>query len=193
MRFCCRSISSRSIFTVHPRISMKRRSFTAAAASDQAEPELNKSEDPLDLAINTPSPPKRRTASVAKVPPQDMGIQKLVLGAGAIPLADAALATRATGSMINVGLTPESLQQACAFLSANDERLAPLIEQHGAPERLLAKSPGGSFATLSKSICFQQLATQAAAKIYERVLDRCGVRDLIGKIAFATPLLFANL
>ena len=76
-----------------------------------------------------------------------------------------------------------SLQEACDFLASADARLAPLIAQHGLPERLLAKGPG-SFATISKSICFQQLATRAAAVIFARVLtaancETTGVLDPI--------------
>ncbi len=55
--------------------------------------------------------------------------------------------------------------------------LAPLIDLHGVPERLLAKQ-GSTFATLAKSIIFQQLATKAAATIYGRVLAACCVSAL---------------
>lgn len=75
------------------------------------------------------------------------------------------------------GLTLETLRSACEYLATVDERLAPLIQLHGLPERLIVKGPG-AFATLSKSICFQQLATAAAAKIFARVLEACQCTEL---------------
>lgn len=132
-----------------------------AAAFSEAE------EDAEDLAITTPQPAKRK-------PPQDIGIAQLVLGAGSAP---AALhPSRAANSLFAQGLTVDTLAQACAHLTAADERLAPLIATHGPPERLLTKGPG-AFATLSKSICFQQLATTAAAVIFGRVLEACGCAE----------------
>ena len=74
------------------------------------------------------------------------------------------------------GLTLETLQSACEYLATADAKLAPLIQLHGIPDRLLVKGPG-AFATLSKSICFQQLATAAAAKIFARVLEACGCTE----------------
>ncbi len=53
--------------------------------------------------------------------------------------------------------------------------LRPLIQQHGLPERLLAKG-GSYFVALAKSICFQQLAISAASAIFKRFLATCGVR-----------------
>lgn len=53
--------------------------------------------------------------------------------------------------------------------------LAPLIAQHGPPERLLSKS-SSCFVSLAKSILYQQLAGSAAAAIYSRFLAVCGVR-----------------
>ena len=67
----------------------------------------------------------------------------------------------------------ETLTTAAAHLRTVDPILAPLIDQHGIPDRLLAKGPG-SFSSLAKSIVFQQLATRAAAVIYARVLTVCG-------------------
>ena len=59
--------------------------------------------------------------------------------------------------------------------------LAPLIAQHGPPEWLLAKASSGGqcFASLSKAIVFQQLATRAAAAIYARVLEACQCAELL--------------
>ena len=52
----------------------------------------------------------------------------------------------------------------------------PYIQQYGAPERLLAKTGVSTYASLAKSIAFQQLATPAAAAIFGRVLRVCKVR-----------------
>lgn len=66
--------------------------------------------------------------------------------------------------------TRAGLQQACEHIKSVDPVLAPLlIAQGGPPESLLPKE-GSTFASLSKSICYQQLATKAAAKIFQRVL-----------------------
>lgn len=135
-----------------------------AAAVSEAE------EDVDDLAITTPQPVKRR----GRAAPQDIGIAQLVLGAGGAPAAP--LPSRTANSLLSQGLTVDTLQVACTHLAAADERLAPLIAAHGVPERLLAKGPG-AFATLSKSICFQQLATSAAAVIFGRVLAACGCAE----------------
>jgi len=74
-------------------------------------------------------------------------------------VADALLSTSiSNGNTLNSRLTVESLRQACAFLAASDPHLERLITEHGPPERLAKACPGatGSFAALSKSICFQQ-------------------------------------
>lgn len=65
-----------------------------------------------------------------------------------------------------------------AARASHHAELAPLIEQLGPPERLLAKR-GSNFATLAKAIAFQQLSTLAAAKIYGRVLAACGCQDTL--------------
>ncbi|EFN54889.1 hypothetical protein CHLNCDRAFT_135007 [Chlorella variabilis] len=81
------------------------------------------------------------------------------------------------------GFTKATLQAACEFLAKADPKLAPLIEQHGPPEHLLRKT-GSNFATLAKAIAFQaswgaQLATNAAAAIYNRVLAACSCTDTL--------------
>ena len=137
----------------------------------------NSEEDVDDATIGTPTPSKRRAA------PQDIGIPQLNLplgvgGAPPVSLAEAGLVTRANNPFFNRGLTTDTLKHACDHLSSVDALLAPLIDQHGAPERLLAKG-GGAFASLSKSICFQQLATQAAAKIFSRCLTATNCTDVL--------------
>ncbi|PSC71100.1 putative DNA-3-methyladenine glycosylase 2 [Micractinium conductrix] len=132
---------------------------------------------PADVAeLTAPAAPPRKKRKA----PQDIGIPELLLGQG-LPTAEAVeavdrLALRAAG------FTPDTLQAACEFLARADPKLAPLIEQHGPPERLLAKQ-GSNFATLAKAIVFQQLATGAAATIYGRVLAACGGGDTLSPAA----------
>lgn len=118
-----------------------------------------------------PLPPRKQ-----RNPPQDIGIPALLLGQGA-DVAEAAdaidhLPLRAAG------FTQQTLQAACDFLAEADPKLAPLIELHGPPDRLLAKK-GSNFATLAKAIVFQQLATTTAAAIYGRVLTVCSCPDAL--------------
>lgn len=54
--------------------------------------------------------------------------------------------------------------------------LAPLIDEHGAPARLLAKSTP-AFTSLAKAIVYQQLSGSSAAAIYGRFLGACDVPD----------------
>lgn len=161
---------------IHNRFSMssinrKRKNSQATQASD-AE----------DVIIKTPPTVSKRKPTAKFTTPQDIGIAELLLGAGgagannASILAEASLATRAANEVFNRGLTMDTLQHACSHLSSADPRLSPLIAQHGPPDRLLAKGPG-AFSSLSKSICFQQLATRAAAVIYGRVLTACQCED----------------
>ncbi|WIA09969.1 hypothetical protein OEZ85_010181 [Tetradesmus obliquus] len=72
--------------------------------------------------------------------------------------------------------TVEIIRTATEQLAVADPRLAPLIAQHGPPERLLSKS-SSCFVSLAKSILYQQLAGSAAAAIYSRFLAVCGVPD----------------
>lgn len=76
------------------------------------------------------------------------------------------------------GFTQQTLEAARDFLLKADPKLAPMIAEHGAPDRLLKKT-GPNFPTLAKAIVFQQLATTAAAKIYGRVLTTCGCTELL--------------
>eukprot|EP00884_Botryococcus_braunii_P016932 jgi/Botrbrau1/3922/Bobra.0183s0142.2 len=88
-----------------------------------------------------------------------------------------------------IAWTPECLQTASAHLASVDPRLAPLIAEHGIPERLLPKGFDNMFATLARSIVYQQLAGSAALKIYERFLDVCQSRDPVQAAAvLAAPL-----
>lgn len=132
-------------------LNKKRKKLTTTQACDNA-------------ALKTPSIVSKRRSKAPITGPQDIGISEL-LGADA------------TGAgSISRRLTMETLQHACSHLTTADPRLAALIAVHGPPERLLAKGPG-AFASLSKSICFQQLATQAAAVIYGRILTACSCEE----------------
>jgi 3-methyladenine DNA glycosylase/8-oxoguanine DNA glycosylase len=52
--------------------------------------------------------------------------------------------------------------------------LAPIIAKFGPHKRLVLKS-GSTFASLSRSIVYQQLAGSAADAIFKRVLLKCEV------------------
>ena len=60
--------------------------------------------------------------------------------------------------------------------------LAPLIEQHGVPDRLLAKGFTNMFNSLAHCILSQQLAVKAARIIQGRFMALCKV-----SIALHTP------
>jgi hypothetical protein len=152
----------------------KTRSGTTTESGDERV-------DDSSPSLQTPTQPGRGRSKPRK-PPQDIGIAQLLLGAGAVPLAGAALAggsqrplgadeAAGTEGSASQGLTSQTLQRACDFLSGADPRLAPLIAEHGAPERLLAKQ-GDAFATLSKSIAFQQCAATPAYAYHLSFLPR---------------------
>jgi 3-methyladenine DNA glycosylase/8-oxoguanine DNA glycosylase len=63
---------------------------------------------------------------------------------------------------------PPSFAQGAEALVLADARLAPVIRAVGLPERLGGRS---SFATLARSIAYQQLSGKAAATIWGRFLD----------------------
>lgn len=164
-------------------------------------------------AVATPAPPakRRQPRAGSRAAPkaikvyQDIGIEHLLLGAGAQGVATPAVVTASQLGGVAPFADMAALQGACAELAKADPSkltavvgsshelllahddvlccrclaaLAPLIETHGPPVRLLAKS-GSSFATLAKGICFQQLATAAAAAIYGRVLQVCKAPDVL--------------
>ena len=100
--------------------------------------------------------------------PQDIGISNLILGTSGTVPSQAVLQPALSLGDHRAFATEETLKLACQQLSQLDPLLAPLIELHGLPTGLLAKSDDSHFATLSKSIIFQQLATGAAAAINAR-------------------------
>jgi len=57
--------------------------------------------------------------------------------------------------------------------------LAPIIEQHGVPDRLLAKGFTNMFNSLARSILSQQLAVKAASVIQGRFMALCQVRPAV--------------
>lgn len=123
-----------------------------------------------ELTSLTPKTPNQLAHPHKKPKYQDIGIDKLLLGAENSP-------SKKSKASSKDALDIETLNLACKHLANVDEKLAPLIDLHGPPERLLAKTSNNCFATLSKSIVFQQLATAAAAKIFGRVLDTCGCKE----------------
>jgi DNA-3-methyladenine glycosylase II len=157
----------------------------------------NDAEAAADITIVTPDAKPQRKRKL----PEDIGIAGLLLGAGTVAqqppaapqiaeaAAQALLAPLPYTSVDEQILTAATLRLACDHLTTADQRLAPLIAQHGPPERLIVKGDG-AFATLCKTIVFQQLATTAAAKIFARVLDSCACTpELLTPAAIiATPL-----
>jgi DNA-3-methyladenine glycosylase II len=140
-------------------------------------------------ADDTSATTSKRKSTSALTGPQDIGINELILGGGGAGGSSVLNGTSAANELFSRGLTMEILSHACSQLTAADPLLAPLIAEHGIPERLLAKG-GGAFASLSKSICFQQLATKAAATIYGRVLKTCSCEEagvLDSAAVLATP------
>ena len=65
--------------------------------------------------------------------------------------------------------------------------LAPLIEQHGVPDRLLAKGFTNLFNSLARSILSQQLAVKAASVIQGRFMALCKVSYLSDSTNPALP------
>lgn len=57
---------------------------------------------------------------------------------------------------------------ACAALSAADPAMAEVIAAHGPCALRRSRTAGGAFGALARSICYQQLATRAAAAIHGR-------------------------
>ena len=57
--------------------------------------------------------------------------------------------------------------------------LASIIEQHGVPDRLLAKGFTNMFNSLARSILSQQLAVKAASVIQGRFMALCQVRPAV--------------
>ena len=69
----------------------------------------------------------------------------------------------------------KACSSACAVAGAE---LAPLVEEHGWPERLLPGPAAGAsaFTGLARTIVGQQLSWQVARVIFQRVQVTCGVR-----------------
>ena len=70
--------------------------------------------------------------------------------------------------------------------------LAPLIEQHGVPDKLLAKGFTNMFNSLVRSILSQQLAVKAASVIQGRFMALCQV-TLATEFFFVLLLLLFHL
>jgi hypothetical protein len=56
--------------------------------------------------------------------------------------------------------------------------LAPLVREHGLPQKLLPTMTDSAFHSLAHIIVGQQLSTVVARTIGQRVLAACGVREL---------------
>ncbi|HLY67193.1 MAG TPA: DNA-3-methyladenine glycosylase 2 family protein [Chloroflexota bacterium] len=69
-------------------------------------------------------------------------------------------------------MTPTALEAATAALAAADPVMAAFIERAGPP--VPRSGQGGYFASLARSILFQQLAGRAAAAIHGRFVETIG-------------------
>ncbi|KAL0037518.1 hypothetical protein WJX77_000813 [Trebouxia sp. C0004] len=69
--------------------------------------------------------------------------------------------------------TKDTMAAATRLLAQRDAALAPIIEQHGVPDRLLAKGFTNMFNSLARSILSQQLAVKAASVIQGRFMALC--------------------
>ncbi|KAL3130965.1 hypothetical protein ABBQ38_000288 [Trebouxia sp. C0009 RCD-2024] len=75
--------------------------------------------------------------------------------------------------------TKASMAQAAAYLADRDPALAPLIKQHGVPDKLLAKGFTNMFNSLARSILSQQLAVKAASVIQGRFMALCQCEHVV--------------
>lgn len=75
--------------------------------------------------------------------------------------------------------TQEGLQKASQHLSAVDPLLAPLIKEHGVPDKLLPTATDSAFHGLAHIIIDQQLSILAARSIANRVLEACGGAEVL--------------
>ncbi|BDA48498.1 probable DNA-3-methyladenine glycosylase [Coccomyxa sp. Obi] len=75
--------------------------------------------------------------------------------------------------------TQEDLQKASQHLCAVDPLLAPLIKEHGVPDKLLPTATDSAFHGLAHIIIDQQLSVFAARSIANRVLAACGGGEVL--------------
>ena len=76
-------------------------------------------------------------------------------------------------------------QTELSHLKRKDKKLARIIEQIGPIER--AVNPD-LFSALIHSIVAQQIATKAAATVWNRLLERCGAQVAAIAVAFASEV-----
>ena len=88
-----------------------------AAAAAAAPPPTESTPDPLVHTPEAPAAPGRKKR--ARLPPVDIGIPQLLLGAGMEAAAAAADAVDAL-PLGQAGFTPQTLQAACEYLSKAD-------------------------------------------------------------------------
>jgi DNA-3-methyladenine glycosylase II len=72
---------------------------------------------------------------------------------------------------------------ACAALSSADPALGAIIDGYGPCTLARRRTPGGAFAALARSICYQQLAGAAANAIHGRFAALYGGRPTPGAVA----------
>ena len=83
-------------------------------------------------------------------------------------------------------MAPDRWADACAALAAADPALGVAIADHGPCTLARRRTPGGAFAALARSICYQQLAGAAAGAIHGRFAALYDGRPTPAAVA-ATP------
>lgn len=173
------------------------RVVTRSRTADKRTLDTHRDDDTPHLPTNkrrkiTPPKAKRRGLSDTA---EDDGVQSAQTGSSADTTFTAvpAIAPQSSGVPVSTPAdvpadpnvlhcwTKDSMAAAARLLAQRDAALAPIIEQHGVPDRLLAKGFTNMFNSLARSILSQQLAVKAASVIQGRFMALCQCED------FATP------
>ncbi|KAK9832826.1 hypothetical protein WJX81_004760 [Elliptochloris bilobata] len=146
----------------------ERRKLRSPASAEAATAEQPASSAPAALCTPPPKARMRRRAAAAPAAPtaQLVPLSSRVLSVTVAPAAAVPLPA----------WTCERLAAAAEHLRRVDSKLAPLVEEHGWPERLLPGPGVGSsaFTGLARTIVGQQLSWQVARVIFQRVQTACG-------------------
>jgi len=97
-----------------------------------------------------------------------------IAAAAAAAVTTALMAAHSRDQEVEAFRSEQDLVKAMEHLRQADPALAPLIDAHGPPLKLLAQPGASCFMALAKSIVFQQLNGKAAGTIFGRVMALCG-------------------
>ena len=84
---------------------------------------------------------------------------------------------------LNNPLIISSPQEASIFLAKTNTKMAPIVEKYGLCELKWRKDRHSRFAALVETICFQQLAGNAARTIHNRVVTASGGKISVDSIS----------